>query len=110
MKIKPDENDDEKDVSDQTPKGSACTAILGRTMIQFRRLASSIRVVETIAVSGRIREVKRLRRQHGGRRWVKVKGIAQVELLTGEIRLAEVHWYESHGVGRRELKIKRLLE
>jgi len=79
-------------------------------MIQFRRIASSIRVIENIAVSGSIRELVRLRRLYGGRRWRKVRGSADVELLTGEIRLAELHWYEAHGIGRKEVKIKRLLD
>ena len=79
-------------------------------MIQFRRVVSAITVIENIAVSGRIREVKRLRRLYGGRRWRKVKGVAQVELVTGEVRLAELHWYDAHGTGKREMKIKRLLD
>jgi hypothetical protein len=79
-------------------------------MIQFRRIVSSIAVIETIAVASGVRDVRRLRRLHGGRRWRKIKGSAQVELLTGEIRLAELHWYEAHGVGKREIKIKRLLD
>ena len=79
-------------------------------MIQFRRIVSSIKVIENIAVSGGIRELKRLRRAYGGTRWRKLKGSAYVELLTGEIRLAELHWYEAHGVGKRDLKIKRLLD
>ena len=79
-------------------------------MIQFRRIVSSIVVIENIAVSHRIRELRRLRRLHGGRRWRKVKGSAEVELLNGEIRLAELHWYEAHCIGKKEIKIKRLLD
>jgi hypothetical protein len=40
----------------------------------------------------------------------KVTGMATVRLLDGSIMRAEVHWYEAHGVGRKELEIKRLLE
>ena len=79
-------------------------------MIQFRRIVSPIAVIENIAVSRGIRELKRLRRVHGGRRWRRVKGSAYVELITGEVRLAELHWYEAHGIGRKEIKIKRLLD
>ena len=79
-------------------------------MIQFRRVVPPIEVIENIAVSGSVRDLRRLRRAHGGRRWRKVKGSAYVELLTGEIRLAELHWYEAHGVGKKEMKIKRLLD
>lgn len=84
--------------------------IVSCSMIQFRRLVSPITIIENIAVSGSIREVRRLRRLYGGRRWRKVRGSAEVELLTGEVRLAELHWYEAHGIGKREVKIKRLLD
>jgi hypothetical protein len=79
-------------------------------MIQFRRIVSPPTVIENIAISRSIRELKRLRRLHGGRRWRKVKGSAQVELLNGEVRFAELHWYEAHGIGKKEIKIKRLLD
>ena len=36
----------------------------------------------------------------------QAKGVAQVRLANGTIRLAEVHWYEAHGVGKREFKLK----
>ena len=65
---------------------------------------------ETIAVGGRIRDLMRLRRQFGAGRWRKLKGTARVRLANGNIRLAEVHWYEAHGTGRKKLKIKRLLD
>ena len=79
-------------------------------MIQFRRIVSPITVIENIAISRGIRELKRLRRLHGGKRWRKVKGSAHVELDNGDIRLAELHWYEAHGIGKKEIKIKRLLD
>lgn len=66
--------------------------------------------VETIATGRGIRELKRLRRRHGRGRWRKRKGIARVRLADGTIRLAEVHWYEATGIGRKELKIKRYLD
>jgi hypothetical protein len=79
-------------------------------MIQFRRIVSPITVIENIAGSGSIRELKRLRRLYGGRRWRKIKGSAYVELVNGDVRLAEVHWYEAHGIGKKQIKIKRLLD
>lgn len=79
-------------------------------MIHYRRIVSLIAVIENIAVSSGIRDLQRLRRTYGGQRWRKVKGTATVELTTGEIRMAELHWYEAHGVGKREIKIKRLLD
>lgn len=66
--------------------------------------------IETIAVEGRIIDIMRLRRQFGTGRWRKLKGIAKVCLQNGEIRKAEVHWYEAHGIGRKKMKIKRLIE
>ena len=65
--------------------------------------------VETIATGSGIRELARLRRFYGRGRWRKRKGIARVRLTDGEIVLAEVHWYEATGIGKREFKIKRLL-
>lgn len=66
--------------------------------------------IETIAVSGGIREAARLRRTYGRGRWRKLKGVAQVRLSNGRIRLAELHWYEAHGIGKREMKRKRYLD
>lgn len=76
-------------------------------MIQLR---GEIFEVEVIAVGDAIREVRRLEKVYGAGRWRKLKGVATVELPGGEVAWAEVHWYEAHGRGRRELKIKRLLE
>lgn len=64
---------------------------------------------ETIAVGNAIRELKRLVRKYGKGRWRKRKGIGRVQLSDGTTRLAELHWYEAHGVGRRDYKIKRYL-
>ncbi len=74
------------------------------------RIASPIQDVEIIAIGTSIRELKRLRKTYGGRRWRKLKGIARVRLQDGSVVGAEIHWYEAHGVGRREIKLKRLLE
>ena len=65
---------------------------------------------ETIAVGRGIRELKRLRRAYGAARWRKRKGIAAVRLPDGTSARAEVHWYEATGIGKREFKIKRLIE
>ena len=51
-----------------------------------------------------------LRKRWGPGRWRKVKGIVLVQLRSGRIREAEVHWYEAHGIGRRDFKIKKLLK
>jgi hypothetical protein len=66
--------------------------------------------VETIAVGSSIREISRLRKLYGQGTWRKRKGIASVRLEDGTILLAEVHWYECHGIGRRDVKIKRYVD
>jgi hypothetical protein len=65
---------------------------------------------ERIAGGSRLRQRRRLRRDYGDADWVKRKGIASVRLPDGTIRMAEVHWYEAHGVGRKEIKIKWLID
>jgi hypothetical protein len=62
--------------------------------------------IETIASGSGVRERARLRRQYGAGRWRKLKGIARVRLVDGAMRLAEVHWYEAHGIGKKEYKLK----
>ncbi len=66
--------------------------------------------IETIAVGNSIREVARLLRTYGRGRWRKLKGVATIRLPNGRIRLAELHWYEAHGIGRKEIKRKRYLD
>lgn len=73
-------------------------------------VVGEIEHVETFAAGSSIREIARLRKIYGRSRWRKRKGIARVRLADGATRLAEVHWYEAHGIGRRELKIKRYVD
>jgi hypothetical protein len=72
-------------------------------------ILSDIADIETFATGAGIREIARLRKIYGRGRWRKRKGIARVRLPDGSIHLAEIHWYEASGIGRKELKIKRLL-
>ena len=69
-------------------------------------LVGEITEVRTIATGTSVRDRARLRRLYGRARWRKVKGVAQVRLPNGRIRLAEIHWYEAHGIGKREFKLK----
>lgn len=62
--------------------------------------------VEVIAVGRGVRDLRRLRRAYGKARWRKMKGRARVKLRDGTIRQAEVHWYEAHGIGKKECKLK----
>ena len=65
--------------------------------------------VETIAAGREIRELARLLRSYGKGRWRKRKGVGRVRLQHGSIHTAEIHWYEAHGIGRKEFKIKKIL-
>jgi len=69
-------------------------------------LIGTIESIEPIAVGHGIRQRRRLDRVYGKGRWRKLRGIAKVRLLDGTIHTAEVHWYEAHAIGRRELKLK----
>jgi hypothetical protein len=69
-------------------------------------IVGEITQIETIAVGKGIRDLQRLRRLYGRGRWRKLKGVALVRLRSGTIRKAELHWYEAHGIGRKEVKRK----
>ena len=73
-------------------------------------IISDITDIEPIAVGSAIRAVARLRKQYGRGRWRKLKGIALIRLANGRIRRAELHWYETHGIGKREMKRKRYMD
>jgi len=73
-------------------------------------IVGEITNIETIAVGSSIRELRRLKRFYREGRWRKLKGVARVKLPDGTISKAEIHWYEMSGVGRKEYKIKRILE
>ena len=66
--------------------------------------------VEIIAVSNGIRDLQRLIKSYGDGRWRKLKGVATVRLRNGRVRRAEIHWYEAHGIGKKDYKIKRYVE
>ena len=76
----------------------------------FFKIIGGVSDIETIASGAGVRERRRLRKLYGGRIWRKLKGMAAVELPGGNMSYAEVHWYESHGIGAKEFKIKRILE
>jgi hypothetical protein len=73
-------------------------------------ISGEITEIETIAVGNAIREIARLRKRYGYGRWRKLKGIALIRLPSGRIRQAELHWYEAHGIGKKEFKRKRYLD
>jgi hypothetical protein len=73
------------------------------------QLLGPITDIETFAVGSAIREIARIRKLYGRGRWRKRKGLAKVKLSDGSVHLAEIHWYEATGIGKKECKIKRLL-
>jgi hypothetical protein len=73
-------------------------------------IVGEIRAVDTIASGHGIHILARLVRLYGRGNWRKLKGLATVRLEDGTIAEAEVHWFEAHGIGKRRMKIKRLIE
>ncbi|MGI9066762.1 MAG: hypothetical protein ACR2HX_10200 [Pyrinomonadaceae bacterium] len=73
-------------------------------------IISLITEIKPIAVGSNIRDLARLKKMYGKGRWRKLKGVAHVRLRSGRIRVAELHWYEAHGIGRKEIKRKLYLD
>ena len=69
-------------------------------------IIGEITKIEPIAIKHSIRDLARLQKQYGRGRWRKLKGVALVRLRDGAVRTAEIHWYEAHGIGRKEFKLK----
>jgi hypothetical protein len=76
----------------------------------YFEIVGRIHEIEIIAIDKSIRDVQRLRKLYGKGRWRKLKGVARVRFRSGISRLAELHWYEASGIGRREMRIKRYLD
>jgi hypothetical protein len=73
-------------------------------------LLGPIETLETIASGAGLRDRRRLVREYGAGKWRKMKGIATVRLADGTICEAELHWYEAHGIGKKEIKFKRPID
>jgi hypothetical protein len=73
-------------------------------------IISDITEIEVIAIGNSIRDLERLREQYGDGRWRKMKVIALIKISNGNVRKAEIHWYEAHGIGRKEFKRKGYME
>jgi hypothetical protein len=73
-------------------------------------IVGEITNIETMAVGTRFRELPRLEKLYGTGRWRKMKGQAVIRLQNGRVVRAELHWYEAHGIGRKEFKRKRYLD
>jgi len=73
-------------------------------------LLTEITDIEIIARGKGVRIRRYLNKTYGRGRWRKLKGCASIQLKSsGEVQDAELHWYEAHGIGRREMKRKRKL-
>lgn len=72
-------------------------------------IVGEITDIEIIAIGNAIREIIRLRKHYGTGRWRKLKGITVVRLANGNLWRAEVHWYKATGIGRKRMKIKRII-
>jgi hypothetical protein len=77
-------------------------------MMKFE-IISKISSIRTIAVGNSIRELDRLKKDYGSGRWRKLAGIATVRFENGEVTTAEIHWYEAHGIGKRDIRVKKEL-
>ena len=73
-------------------------------------IIDNITKIKTIAIGSRIREINRLKKIYGRGSWRKMKGIAHIRLPSGKIKLTELHWYEAHGIGKKEIKRKKYLD
>lgn len=72
-------------------------------MLDGFKIVGKIENVEIIAVGKSIRINPYLNKRFGTGRWRKLKGVATVERISnGRVRLAEIHWYEAHGIGKRD--------
>jgi len=72
-------------------------------------ILGEITEIEAIAIGSSIRDLPRLQKNYGKGRWRKMKGIALIRLRNGKVVKAEIHWYEAHGIGKKEYKRKRYL-
>jgi hypothetical protein len=87
----------------------------GKWRVQYNRgrmgfeIVGELSSIEIVAKGSGVRERKRLRKAYGQGSWRKLKGIASIKLNDGTICEAELHWYEAHGIGKKEFKVKRLL-
>jgi hypothetical protein len=72
-------------------------------------ILGEIKDIETIAVGRDVYIRRYLERTYGAGRWRKMKGVATVRLADGTVCEAEIHWFEAHGIGRKDFKVKRVI-
>ena len=72
-------------------------------------ILSELEDIETLATGRGVHIRRYLERSYGRGHWRKMKGIATVQLADGTVCEAEVHWFKAQGIGRRDMKIKRVI-
>lgn len=77
--------------------------------MQVREILGAIRDTQIIAKGSSVKIRKRLVKLYGQGNWKKMKGTADVRLSDGSVRQAEIHWFEAHGIGKRNIKVKHYL-
>jgi hypothetical protein len=78
-------------------------------MPQFEFLGR-IRDVEIIAQGCGVYRGRYSERNYGKGRWRKMNRRATVQFVDGTISSVEVHGFEAHGIGRKDFKIKSLIQ
>jgi len=78
-------------------------------ILQVRDILSEIMHVEVIAKGSSVKIRKKLEKLYGRGNWKKMKGVAKVRLSDNSVKLAEIHWFEAHGIGKRNIKVKYYL-
>ncbi|MBW1677396.1 MAG: hypothetical protein JRJ79_12515 [Deltaproteobacteria bacterium] len=73
------------------------------------RTEHAISDIETIAEGRGVYIQRYLERTYGKGRWRKMKGIGTVQLADATICEAEIHWFEAHGIGHKDFKVKRVI-
>jgi hypothetical protein len=70
-------------------------------------LLSEIRQIEVIATGRGVRIRRYLNERYGSGNWRKLKGRAIIREPDGAVYEAEIHWFQAHGIGKVDWKIKR---
>ena len=73
-------------------------------------IIGEILALEIIATGRGVHARHALNRIYGRGHGRKMKGIGLVRNRAGVMQRAEIHWYEAHGIGRRDFKIKRYVD
>jgi hypothetical protein len=73
-------------------------------------LVGNLTDVETIATGSGIRGAAQAAALVWQGPLEEMKGVGRIRLKDGLIRVAELHWYEARGIGKKEFKRKKYLD